>query len=153
MISHRLRVSHGVATPMNRRASWLAASVVGVLAVGGLTLFDPGVAGASSDYGHAQFQVSFSLNCRDRSAACATDPHIAGSRSAARDEGEPAPNATQTRSTRYLQAQLERLSSRNGRRALSRCIASSSVLKFVLVVLPHCSGQILSKPRGVSQCK
>ena len=59
-----------------RRASWLAASVVGVLAVGGLTLFAPGVAGASSDYSHAQFQVTFSLNCTDRSAACATDPSI-----------------------------------------------------------------------------
>lgn len=59
-----------------RRASWLAASVVGVLAAGGLTLFAPGVAGASSDYSHAQFQITWSLNCTNRAAVCASDPTI-----------------------------------------------------------------------------
>jgi len=54
----------------------LAATVTGVLAAGSLALVGSSSASASSDYSHAQFQVTFSLNCTSRSAACATDPNI-----------------------------------------------------------------------------
>jgi len=47
--------------------------VVGAL---GALLVIAGSAQAGSDYSHAQFQVMWSLNCTDRSAACASDPDI-----------------------------------------------------------------------------
>jgi hypothetical protein len=42
----------------SRRVSWRTASMVGVLAIRGVTLFAPGVSGASSDYSHAQFPAA-----------------------------------------------------------------------------------------------
>jgi hypothetical protein len=38
--------------------------------------FGPSVAHAASSYSGAQYQVTWSLNCDNRSAACATDPNI-----------------------------------------------------------------------------
>lgn len=57
----------------------LAAIVMGVLATGGVALLSSSAASASgSDYSGAQFQVTWSLNCTDRSAPCASDPQIGG---------------------------------------------------------------------------
>lgn len=52
------------------RSNWLTTTVVGVLAAGSLVLFAPSVAGANSDYSHAVYQVTFSLNCNNPSAPC-----------------------------------------------------------------------------------
>jgi len=54
----------------SRRSSWLTTAVVGALAAGSLILISPSVAGASSDYSHAAYQVTFSLNCNNPSAPC-----------------------------------------------------------------------------------
>jgi hypothetical protein len=58
-------------------AKSLATTVIGVLAAGSPAFVGTSVAGAASDYSHAQFQVTWSLNCTNRSAACATDPNSA----------------------------------------------------------------------------
>jgi hypothetical protein len=57
----------------------LAATVMGVLAAGGVALLGSSAASASaSDYSGAQFQITWSLNCTNRAAACATDPNLGG---------------------------------------------------------------------------
>ena len=58
-----------------KRVTGRARSLVAVGALGVLLAF-AGSAQAGSDYSHAQFQVMWSLNCTNRTAACASDPDI-----------------------------------------------------------------------------
>ena len=58
-----------------KRIKLYVSAVFGVAAVAALFGF-AAPAQAGSDYSHAQFQVTWSLNCTSRSAACASDPNI-----------------------------------------------------------------------------
>lgn len=58
-----------------KRMKLYVSAVVGGTAVAALFAF-AAPAQAGSDYSHAQFQVTWSLNCTSRSAVCASDPNI-----------------------------------------------------------------------------
>lgn len=61
------------------RVKRMVSLVVGFAAAGGSMLLAPAAAGAAgSSYSGAQYQITWSLNCTNRSAACATDPNIGG---------------------------------------------------------------------------
>ncbi len=68
---------HEGASMRLRRTRRLLAAGLGTLAVGSFALLAPAVASAQgSDYSHAQFQVTFSLNCDH--ASCAGDFGLGG---------------------------------------------------------------------------